>query len=322
MKENRYTKEKIVRDIDKMSLPDLPVTSLIQLKTFPGVWLKCEHENPTGSHKDRAYISMIRAIGHEAKDRILVDYTTGNGGITLAWIAQVLGTQAVVFMPEKITVQRENLIRSYGAKLYLTSEKGYVVSAREAAQAFVNEHPNAILLNQSDNFANQGGFWEVGLELVRQLENCHIKPGAFICAIGTGATFSGIAAALKGKIDNISAIGIEVPEAPTLWSKRRGEGAISTVPSIIGMGAGNIAKNTDERLIDGIELVRKNQIQNVLNVLWNNERLSVGPSTAANIVVAAKIAKRIKNNVVTVSFDRGDRYKMVNNICQYNIKSE
>jgi cysteine synthase A len=291
------------------NLPLLGQTRLIRLKSFPRVLLKCEHENPTGSHKDRAYSAMLIAENIPLTGKTIVDYTTGNGGISLAWLAQHIGARAVVFMPEGLGAARSRMIRSYGAELILTSKEGFVASARMAAENYAKEHPEAVLLSQSDNFANQYAFHKVGEEILNQLGRQQVRPAAFTCAIGTGGTFSGIVGALKGEFRRIRAIGIEVPEAPVIWAKRHGKTVELSLPSIIGMGAGKIALNTDERLIDDVEVVGAKDILDVTSRLLITDGLDIGPSTAANVLIAAKLADNFHDDVLTVSFDRGDRYE-------------
>lgn len=291
------------------ALPELRPTRLVHLKSFPGVWLKCEHENPTGSHKDRAYRAMLKALGMDLRGKTLVDYTTGNGGISLAWLAREVGAHAIAFMPNGMTMERSALIRHYGGEIISTPADGFVAGARAAAEAYVREHPGAILLNQSDNLTNEWGFIGVGIEIIEQLREAQVRPTAFVCAIGTGGSFSGIATALKCELDpGLPAIGIEVPEAPVIWAKRRGETVIPRIPSIIGMGAGKIARNTDERLIDDVEIVKGEEVLQVIETLRAVDGLYVGPSTAANVLVAGRVADRLGGAVITMSFDRADRY--------------
>lgn len=284
-------------------------TSLVHLKAFPGVWLKCEHENPTGSHKDRAYYQMLTALGTLADETCLVEYTTGNGGISLARFARQLGRRAVVFMPKGMTPERATLIEGFGAQLVQTPADLFVAGARQAAEDFVRQEGNAVLLGQSDNLANQHAFHQVGKEMIATLLKRGIRPRLFACAIGTGGTFSGIAAVLKGEIHGLEAIAIEVPEAALLWAKRNHCKMKPTLPSIIGMGAGAIAPNTDERLVDDVALVNANDVREVRRALFAVDRLDLGPSTAANVLVASRFAGRYREPVVTVSFDRGDRYR-------------
>jgi len=288
-------------------LPSLRRTPLLCLKAFPGVWLKCEHRNPSGSHKDRAYRSMLKATGNSLAGGTFVDYTTGNGGISLAWLAREVGAHAVVFMPEGMTAARSRLIRSYGAELLLTPREEFVAGARGAAEVYTRSHAGAVLLSQSDNLANMQAFIEVGEELLSQLARRKIRPVTFICGIGTGGIFSGFARVLKGEFSTVRAIGIEVPEAPIIWAKRRGEVVVPSLPSIIGMGAGKVAVNTDERLIDDIVIIGAGDIVAVSDALSRTDGLRVGPSTAANVLVASRMVERGGGPVVTVSFDRSDR---------------
>jgi cysteine synthase len=282
-------------------------TRLVALKSFPGVWLKCEHENPSGSHKDRAYVSML--AGAEGLDDVstLVDYTTGNGGISLAWIAQQLGKQAVVFMPEGMTNERADLIRQWGARLFTTPRNDFIRGARAAAEAFVRGRKDCLLINQSDNLSNERAYIAVGDEIVAQCKKRRIKPAAFVCGIGTGGAFSGISFALKSRLGQLPCIAIEVDEAPVIWAKRAGHEVRPSLPSIIGFGPGVIAMNTDERLVDEVEVVGGRAVEHVRAEL-DREGFSVGPSTAANVFVANQRARALAAPVVTISFDRGDRY--------------
>lgn len=283
-------------------------TPLVRLNSCPGVLLKCEHENPSGSHKDRAYVRMLSQMDRVRLADTLVDYTTGNGGISLALFAGYLGKRAVIFMPDGMTPQRARLIRQHDAQLVITPRGEFIRGARKAAEEFVSAQPDAVLLNQSDNVSNRRAYIKVGEEIVRQCRELEIRPRAFVCGIGTGGTFSGISMALKDQLQHVDCIAIEAAEAPVIWAKRNAEAVAPGIPSIIGFGAGLISLNTDETLIDDVEVISAQAVQDTLIRLQKLDGLKVGPSTAANVLVAYKVAQERHVPVVTLSFDRGDRY--------------
>lgn len=283
-------------------------TPLVALKSYPGVLLKCEHENPSGSHKDRAYVRMLSSLEGVEAASTLCDFTTGNGGISLAWLARRLSKRAVVFMPDGMTKERSELIRANGAELIITPRHDFIRGAREAAEQYVERHPSSLLINQSDNLANQAAYIDAGGEVVRQCGELGLSPRAFVCGLGTGGAFSGFSFAMAERFNPFSCVAIEVAEAPVIWAKRQGVIVTPKLPSIIGFGAGTVARNTDERLIDDLEVVSIDDVREPLERLKEQDGLSVGPSTAANVWVAAKRAEQLRAPVVTISFDRGDRY--------------
>ena len=204
-----------------MKLPEIPTAPLVSLKSAPRVLVRCEHLNPTGSHKDRAYRQMLNGLDTSLGGHELVDYTTGNGGISLSWLAQSVGAQATVFMPEGMTPSRKLLIESYGGTCIETPRDLFLAGARERAFEHVSQNPSSILIDQSDNLANQRAFIDVGHSLYKQLRGSELKPALFVCSIGTGGCLSGIGSVLAGNNTKIKVIGIELPESPLIW--RSGE---------------------------------------------------------------------------------------------------
>jgi len=284
------------------------VTRLIRVSAFPKVLIKCEHENPTGSHKDRAYREMIRSIDQSLDESILVDYTTGNGGISLAYWGRLIGVKVHVFMPEHMTAERCYKIRSLGAALTLTPASQFVKGAQAAAHAFLRENPKAILLDQSSNPANIRAFEHVGKEIVAQVSKKSIMPAAWVCVIGTGGTFSGIAKVLKDAYPGLHIVGIEDRATAAVYAKRTNNiNFLPSSPSIIGAGAGFISKNTLDEMVDEIIPTSLSEIEKTIGIL-REEGLALGPSSAANIQIAHEVSKRINGDVLTTTFDRADRY--------------
>lgn len=286
----------------------LQPTPLVQLEAFPGVWMKCEHLHPTGSHKDRAYAYMVEALGHDIRERVLVDYTTGNGGISLAHIGGQLGNEVHIFMPSGTTYQREARIHALGAHLHLTPRKDFVRGAKAAAEEYCGSHPRAILLDQSVNPLNRRAFELAGRELVTQLQDERVVPTAWVCVIGTGGTYSGFADALKSQFRGLRGIGVEDRATAAVFARMTGNHDFSPgVPSVLGAGAGFVAPNTDETLIDEVLCTSASELAPVMSLLAS-AGIDVGPSTAANIHAAAIAVRRLGSPVITVSFDSADRY--------------
>ncbi len=289
-------------------LPALAPTPVVRLPGSPEIIIKCDHLLPSGSHKDRAYIAMINALPASPAGNLLVDYSTGNGSIALGWWAARVGSTSHAFLPAGLPQPRYTLTEELGTTVTITPREDFVRGAREAAAAFAEAHPEAILLNQSDNLANTGGCRQAGVELVEQLTDEGVEPTEFVAGVGTGGAFSGIAGALREAFPSIRCTAVEVPEAPAIWAKRHGETFESQFPSVLGLGAGLIAENTDENLIDDLIIVGRTDIESTLLQLRHDHGLDVGPSTALNVVAARRIAADSDGVIVTLSFDRGNRY--------------
>jgi cysteine synthase A len=153
------------------------------------------------------------------------------------------------------------------------------------------------------------GCQQAGDELVEQLSSDGVNPAAFVAGVGTGGAFSGIARILKNAFPDVRCVAVEVPESPAIWAKRRGEITEFQIPSVLGLGAGLIAENTDEELIDDLLIVGRDDIRATLLELRHEQNLNVGPSTALNVVAARIVAENCHGPVATLSFDRGDRYE-------------
>jgi len=281
------------------------------------VFAKFEHYNPTGSHKDRPYLHMISAMeraGQVKEGDVLVDYTTGNGGASLAFVARCKGYRAIAVMPRGITPEREEQIRALGAELILTPREDYVKAARQKAQRIVDANPGTHhLVNQSDNPLNAEAFEEMGQEIADSLEREGQKLGALVCGIGTGGTMSGIAKALKARWPDIKTIGVEVVDSAPIFAKRNDLPFHHRDHRLVGFGAGAIAKNTNEDLIDRVEIVSyEDSLKMALRIAIEDGQL-VGPSSGANLLIARKWAGFLNSQacVATVFFDDGFKYSEI-----------
>jgi len=304
-----------ITDFSPASLKRIGKTPILR---FPGeageIFSKCENYNPTGSHKDRAYLHMIENMAKAGKVRegdVLVDYTTGNGGVSLAFVARCMGFESIAVMPEGITVEREEQIRGLGAELILTPREQYVKGARETAEKIVKNNPETHrLINQSDNLDNSMAFEEAGREISGYFKSVDRTIGAFVCGIGTGGTFSGIAKVLKDDWPDIITVGVEVVDSAPIFAKRKGIPFRHNDHRLVGFGAGAIAMNTAQGLIDHVETVSyEESLKEAMNIAVRDCHL-VGPSSGANMLMAKKWRKILKGgtDVVTVFFDAGYKY--------------
>ena len=300
-----------IRALQESQVP----TPLVRLRWADfRVWAKCEFAQPTGSHKDRAYTRMVIDLWENGRLRpgvTLCDYTTGNGGISLASIGRRIGLPVRVFMPEGLTREREDMIRRLGAELELTPYEEFVAGARAAAEAWVGAtNGEAVLVGQSDNPLNRAAFEEAGEEIAAELVKAGVRPAVFVCGIGTGGIFSGIATRLRADYPEMHTVAIEVPEAPAILAKRRGETITPKAHRMLGFGPGKIAPNTLEDLVDDVELVAYEEAVAVLGEIAAEDGLLIGPTSGANALISRRHSGKLDGDdvVVTVFFDRQDRY--------------
>ncbi len=275
-------------------------------KTDATVWGKCEYLNPGGSVKDRVALAMIEAA--EAEGRItpgkttLVEPTSGNTGIGLSLVAAVKGYKLVLTMPERMSLERRSLLRAYGAQIVLTPDdrtmEGAVAKARELCSK-----PDHVMLMQFENPANpQKHRDSTGPELLEQLGDVGID--AFVSAVGTGGTITGVGETLKKVNPNVKIVGVEPTRSPVLTGGDPGPHKIQ------GIGAGFVPAVLNLDVIDQIVQVKDEEAYQMKQRLATEEGLLVGISAGAAAVAARKVAEELGpgKNVVTVLCDTGERY--------------
>ena len=287
------------------------------------IWAKLEYFNPTGSHKDRAYLSIINDLERKNKIKkgmILVDYTSGNAGAALARLAKIKGYRSLIFVPSQMSIDKIRQIESYGAKvkkIFSNAKYGYygpedVMRARLEAARIVNENPKKyIFLDQGENPANKLAFEKLGKEIINDMEKRHIIPDAFVAAIGTGGTISGVSKVLKQKYGNkIKIIGVEPYESPTIYSKIHKQKAFHLEHNLSGVGIGAREANIDLDLIDDVILVKQSEWLKMLYEA-NGKGYPIGKSSAADLVAVKKAIKKFPGlkNIVTIFFDRIEKYE-------------
>ncbi|MEM7136860.1 MAG: cysteine synthase A [Myxococcota bacterium] len=286
---------------------DTPVVRLRRLSPEGGatVWGKCEHLNPGGSVKDRICVAMIEAAEREGRLRrgdTIVEPTSGNTGIGLALTCARKGYKLVLTMPASMSLERRALLEAYGVEIVLTEPDRVMEGAIEAARRIVEER-GAFMPEQFSNPANPGVHASgTGPELLRAFEGVSID--AFVAAVGTGGTVSGVGQALKAHNDKTRVIAVEPAASPVLMGGKPGPTKIQ------GLNAGFVPKNYDDAFVDEVLGVSDQEAWDTKVALATREGLLVGISAGANVWAAIRVAKELgpDQHVVTVLCDTGERY--------------
>ncbi|MCI4186562.1 cysteine synthase family protein [Dickeya dianthicola] len=300
-----------------MELNQVGNTKLVQLQNLEvnnnKLFAKCEFQNPTGSHKDRTFLHIINTLEQNGKIKpgmTLVDCSTGNGGAALAWIGKEKGYKIKIFMPEGMTQERIDQIKKYGAELVETPKTHFLNGSVEAARKYSESNDNTYYLNQAGTILNMEAWYECGNEIVRELTNKGINPDYFVCSIGTGGTFSGIAKVLKNSFPELKTVGIEVDKSAPVFSKRNGLKFDHKPHNLMGLGAGVLSENTDIALIDEIKVVDGNSAWKRMKSFIECEGLGIGPTCGSNLMISEELMNNVTNKViVTLFFDSAWKYE-------------
>lgn len=269
------------------------------------VYAKCEHLNPTGSVKDRICLAMIEAAERDGKlapGATIVEPTSGNTGIGLALVCKRKGYKLVLTMPRSMSLERRALLSALGVELVLTEPERVMDGALEAAQRIVAER-GAFMPQQFDNPANpEVHARTTAVEIVEALEGTRI--GAFVAAVGTGGTVSGVGRVLKAKDADVRVVAVEPKSSPVLAGGAPGPSKIQ------GLNAGFVPRTYDASVVDEIRAVTDRDAWDMKLRLGREEGLLVGISAGANVVAALELAKELgpSATVVTVLCDTGERY--------------
>ena len=288
-------------------------TPLVELQNLPeeeqvkaNILAKLEYLNPGGSVKDRIALSMIEDAEQQGilkPGSIIVEPTSGNTGIGLAWIARAKGYRAILTMPETMSIERRNLLRARGAELVLTpgaqGMKGAIAKAQELAATL----ENAVLLQQFENPANPLKHYRTTAEEIwRDTEG---QVDVFVAGVGTGGTITGVGRRLKELNPKIEIIAVE-PDASAVLS-----GEQSGPHKIQGIGAGFIPGILDRDVIDRIVRVTDNDALLTGRRLSLREGLLTGISSGAAAFAAIQIGREAgyeNKNIVVLLPDTGERY--------------
>ncbi len=283
-------------------------TPLVRMQRVAGearVWAKAEHLSPGGSVKDRICLAMIERAERDGSLRpgqTVVEPTSGNTGIGLAIVCAVKGYPLVLTMPASMSLERRQLLEAYGARLVLTEPERVMEGAIEAAERVVRDE-GAFMPGQFDNPANPEVHERTTAREILEAMG-ERKVAAFVAAVGTGGTVSGVGRVLKAHDPATRVYAVEPDSSAVLSGERPGPSKIQ------GIGAGFVPANYDASVVDGIVRVRDRDAWEMKQRLAHEEGLLVGISAGANLVAALRVAEQLgpEADVVTVLCDTGERY--------------
>lgn len=267
---------------------------------------KVEYFNPGGSVKDRVALSMITDAEEKGllkPGALIIEPTSGNTGVGLAWVASVKGYRLILTMPETMSLERRNLLKALGAELVLTPGSEGMGGAIRKAQEIQTETPGSLILQQFENPANPLAHERTTAEEIWQ--DTDGKIDIFVASVGTGGTLTGTARGLKKKNPNIRIVAVEPAGSPVLSGGKAGPHKIQ------GIGAGFIPKILDTSLIGQVIPVTDEDAMRTSRELSATEGLLVGISSGAAAFAAREIAKDEANQgkrIVVLLPDTGERY--------------
>ena len=288
-------------------------TPLLELGTYrdennleANLIAKVEYFNPLGSVKDRVANAMIETAIKEGKinkDTVIIEPTSGNTGIGLAFVTATKGLHLILTMPETMSIERRRIVAALGAEVVLTPGAEGMKGAIAKAEALKEEYGNAFIPQQFENEANPKIHFETtGPEIWRDTDG---KVDIFVAGVGTGGTVTGIGKYIKSQNPNAKIVAVEPATSAVLSGKKPGPHKIQ------GIGAGFVPKVLDLDIVDEIIPVENDDAFNASRAVAKAEGLLVGISAGASIYAATELAKRPENkgkNIVILLPDTGKRY--------------
>ena len=274
--------------------------------------LKCEFFNPLGSVKDRIGAAMIAAGEKEGKitpKTTIIEPTSGNTGIALAFVAAAKGYRLILTMPESMSLERRTLLALLGAKLELTPATEGMKGAIARAEALAKEIPDSYIPQQFKNPANPAIHRQTTAEEI--WNDTDGKVDILISAVGTGGTITGVAEVIKPRKKSFRAIAVEPQDSPVISQTRSGQPVKPGPHKIQGTGAGFVPDNLHLDIVDEVITVSNDDAFAMARRICKEEGILVGISTGANVHAALEVAKRPENKgklIATIGCSTGERY--------------
>ena len=292
-------------------------TPLIRLRKIVGdakatVVGKLENFNPLWSVKDRIGVAMIDAgekSGKITKDTVIIEPTSGNTGIGLAFVCAARGYKLIVTMPESMSLERRRLLKAFGAEIVLTPRERGMTGAIEKATELLKSYPKTFMPQQFENPANPEIHRKTTAEEI--WNDTAGKVDIFVSGVGTGGTITGVSEVIKQKKPSFKAIAVEPVSSPVITQKMAGQPLTPSPHKIQGLGAGFIPGVLNTKIIDEVIQVKDEDAFDIARRLAKEEGMLCGISCGAAAWAAIQVAHRAENAgklIVVILPDLGERY--------------
>lgn len=284
-----------------------PLVRINRLNTgYAAIFAKLEFFNPLSSVKDRIGFAMIEDAekrGLLTKDSVIIEPTSGNTGIALAFVAAVKGYRLILTMPETMSIERRKLLKVFGAELVLTEGSKGMKGAIEKAEELSAQISHSYIPQQFNNPANpQIHRVTTAEEILRDTDE---KVDIFIAGVGTGGTLTGVGEVLKSRLNNVKIIAVEPEKSPVISGGKPGPHKLQ------GIGAGFIPENLNRSIIDEVITVNEDDAGKTARETARQEGLLIGISSGAALWSALQVSSRKENegkNIVVILPSCGERY--------------
>ena len=288
--------------------PIVKINGIFDTDSHADVYLKLENFNPGGSVKDRAALGIIEKAEKEGKLKpgsTIIEPTSGNMGISLAFIGSLKGYKTIIVMPDTMSIERRNILKALNAELILTDGARGMRGAIEKAEFLASKNKNYFMPGQFSNPANVDvHYYTTGVEILKDLPDLDV----FVAGVGSGGTLSGVGRKLKEYSLDIQVVAVEPLTSAVLSGEKPGKHQIQ------GLGAGFIPEIVDLSVIDKIIPVSDNKAFEFVKLIARKCGLFLGISTGANVAAAYEIAKNLEKGkkVLTIASDTGEKYLSMN----------
>ena len=288
-------------------------TPLLTLEDDFTLFVKSEFLNPSGSHKDRIYyygINKLEKLGEIKKGMTLVDFSSGNGGASLALMSSIFGYKCIIVRPYGFSKGKKEQILNFGGEIVeLEPGEGIDIAREKALDITERLNGKGYMMYQTDRDFNCEAMKILGKELVKDLEKEGFEPDYFICGVGTGGTISSVGQELKSVFNDIKVLGVDIEESPALYNKFYDKSLPFENHNVEGLSVGEVFENTDISVIDDVLLCDFESAWEEASLLGKIHSYWVGPSSGASFSVAKAINSRDPNKViVTIFWDNGWKY--------------